>query len=68
MKETFHKERELLLKEINTVKNQKNDLEESLLKKSVELSQLKESLNRHHFDSQDSLKQISKVEIQVYIP
>jgi hypothetical protein len=40
----FHKERELLLRELATVKKQKQDLEELLLNRSVELTRTKESL------------------------
>ena len=60
-------ERDLLLKEVNALKKQKLDLEEALLSKNIELSKVKENLNRHHLDSTLSSQEFSKVETQVIV-
>lgn len=64
-KETFHQERDLLLKEINILKKQKLDLEENLSEKTVQLNKLKEKMDKHQFDYNEYTKTFSKTEIQV---
>lgn len=61
----FHKERELLLKEISNLKKQKLDLEEGFIAKSVELTKVQENLEKHHLSAHHTVRQTSKVEIQV---
>ncbi len=63
--ESFFKEKELLLKEIAELKKQKKEAEEGFLNKSVELTVVKENLNKHHLDAHDSNHHLSKIEIQV---
>ncbi|CAF0776388.1 unnamed protein product [Brachionus calyciflorus] len=62
---TFHKERELLLKEISLLKNQILSFEESLVSKNVEITKLKENLSKHHIESSDSVNNLAKIEIQL---
>jgi hypothetical protein len=62
----FHKERELLLKEMATLKKQKIDLEESLINKSVELTKTQENLEKHHITTHHSVHHVTKIESQVY--
>lgn len=47
------------------LKKQKLDLEEALLSKNIELSKVKENLNRHHLENSLSSQEFSKVESQV---
>ena len=54
-----------MLKEIATLKKQKLDIEESFLNRSVELTKIKENLNKHHLEAHDTINQFSKVESQV---
>lgn len=61
----FNRERELLLKEIDTLKKQKLGLEEIILNKSVELTRTRDDLTRHSIDVSDSLHQIAKSDQQV---
>lgn len=67
IKETFETEKEHLLNEINGLKKQKQDLEEAVLSKSVEVAKLKENLNRHHLDKNRSSQDFSKLEAQVIL-
>ncbi len=50
------------------LKKQKLDIEESFLNKSVELTKIKENLNKHHLEAHDTINQFSKVENQVGLP
>lgn len=54
-----------MLQEVNMLKKQKLDLEEALLSKNIELSKVKENLNRHHLENSLSSQEFSKVESQV---
>ena len=64
-KESFHKERELLLKEIASLKKSKLDLEEKLVERNVEVTKLKDLLSKQQYESHESLSQFAKVESQV---
>ena len=63
--EPFQADRDFLLQEVNVLKKQKLDLEEALLSKNIELSKVKENLNRHHLENSLSSQEFSKVESQV---
>lgn len=64
--ETFHIERDLLLKEVNSLKKIKQELEDALVNKNVEVAKLKENLNRHHVENTRSSQDFNKLELQVF--
>lgn len=64
-KENFQKERSLLIQEINSLKSQKVELEHLLVSKNVEVSKLKENLDKHHLNMEKSNFNMTKSESQV---
>ena len=54
------------MKEIAALKKQLKEAEDGFLNKSVELTVVKENLNKHHLDAHDSNHHLSKIEIQVF--
>lgn len=66
--ENFQIERDHLLKEVNSLKMMKQELEDALVNKNIEVTKLKENLNRHHLENSRSSQEFTnKMELQVYL-
>ncbi len=55
----------MLMREISTLKQQKANVEEDLIQKTVDLSRAKENLEKHHLTVSLSSSSLSKLEVQI---